>query len=63
MEKTKRVESTSRRSREDLTFLCTTTCHSLLLLCSSSLGLPVLLLLDGESRVVQLASEKLVFAV
>ena len=46
-EKTKTVESTRSSSSEDLTFLCTTALHSLLLLCSS-LGLAVVLGEEGE---------------
>lgn len=43
------VDSTRSSSSEDLTFLCTTTRHSLLLLCSS-LGLELgVLLEEGEA--------------
>ena len=49
-EKTKTVESTRSSSSEDLTFLCTTARHSLLLLLllCSSLGLAVVLGEEGE---------------
>ena len=48
-EKTKTVESTRSSSSEDLTFLCTTALHSLLLLLlCSSLGLAVVLGEEGE---------------
>jgi hypothetical protein len=44
----KTVESTSRSRIQDLTFLCTTTLHSLLLLlCSRNLGLAVVVLEEG----------------